>query len=116
MDIAMNYCVNCLRKFSPDTYGAQSGHVYFFIPVTDALDRPFHAYIGMRAQDLRRIFADLTPRAIDLSEYARILHIEEGYWPTEERQEEIRAFHRPLTDTSGTTRRRTPVPMEAEYA
>lgn len=115
MDIAMNYCVNCLRKFCPDMCSPRDSRVYFFIPVTDSLDRPFHAYIGMRAHDLRRIFADPTPRAIDLSEHAQILHIEEGYWPTEERQEEIRAFHRPLTDV-GTMRRRAPVLMEAECA
>ena len=93
MDVSLSYCVNCLKKFIPDFNEETQDSLYFFTPTIDMYGRNHFIYVCMSAPNARHVFAGAAGNVIQLSDYANILHVEEGGWPDAERQKEIRDFY-----------------------
>ncbi|KTC89552.1 Uncharacterised protein [Fluoribacter dumoffii] len=92
-DISLRFCAKCLKKFCPSTEQVNSDMVRFFVPTLDALFRNHFAYIELPKKMVDIIYHIEEHSSIDLSEIARVLHVELGDLPSSERKEEIKSFY-----------------------
>ncbi|WP_133137474.1 hypothetical protein [Legionella rowbothamii] len=89
-DISLRFCADCLKKFCPQT---ESDTVRFFVPTVDALFRNHFAYIELSKKMVDIIYKIEEHFSVDLSEIAKVLHVELGDLPSREREEEIESFY-----------------------
>ncbi|KTD59624.1 hypothetical protein Lsai_0535 [Legionella sainthelensi] len=92
-DISLRFCAKCLKKFCPDTEQINSDTVKFFVPTLDGLFRNHFAYIELPKKMVDKIFHIEEHTSVDLSEIAKVLHVELGDLPSCEREKEIKSFY-----------------------
>lgn len=92
-DISLRFCANCLKKFCPRPEHINSDTVRFFVPTFDALFRNHFAYIELSKKMVDIIYHIEEHFSVDLSEIAKVLHVEIGDYLSSERKEEIASFY-----------------------
>ena len=98
-DISLRFCIKCLKKFCPQTEQINSDTVRFFVPTLDALFRNHFAYIELPRKMVDVIYHIEDHSSVDLSEIAKVLHVELGDVPSYEREEEIKSFYSYSTES-----------------
>lgn len=93
MIISLKYCSKCLQDLCPDFEKIEGDRVRFFVPTKDYKMRDFFAYIEIE-KDLMRQFAKPSSQAyiVNLSEMAKVLHVEQGLFPSQKHAQDIEAF------------------------
>ncbi len=102
MDIAYRFCTHCLSNFCSNVSQTQE-KVRVFLPTIDDLMRDHFMYVEFENNVLQNLLNDQQAKNIDISEYAEILHIQQGHFPTQEDQDvisEIYQYTSPQHDLS----------------
>ena len=93
-DISLRFCSCCLKKFCPRPDKIKGSKARFFVPTIDALFREHFAYIEAPKSLIEFIYEREEKCSLDLLDRAKVLHVEKGSFPDEERAEEIVSFYR----------------------
>lgn len=105
MSISFRFCTGCLLKFcSHLSYSNAPDKVRFFVPTIDHLMREHFIYLEIKQSVLTQLLQKDEPISVDLSEFAEILHIQRGEWPSTQDQETIEEIYNHTTAEYNLTR------------
>ena len=93
MIVSLKYCSKCLQDLCPDFEKREGKTVRFFVPTKDYKMRDFFAYIEIE-KDLMRQLSKSSSQAyiVNLFEMAKVLHVEQGLFPSQKRAQDIEVF------------------------